>query len=199
MKILIACEYSGIVRDSFIKLGFDAISCDLLPSDSPGPHYQGDVKDLLDKNFDLMIAFPPCTYLCSSGMHWTTRGLRDKKLTEDALDFVKLLLNAPIEHIALENPIGCISTRIRKPDQMIHPWQFGHPESKKTCLFLKNLPLLQPTNILTKTGKYWDNQTPTGQNKLGPSKDRWKIRSKTYPGIAAALANQYGKYILEHA
>lgn len=191
MKVLVACEYSGIVRDAFIARGHDALSCDFLATESIGPHYQGDVRDIIDEGWDLMIAFPPCTYLCSSGMHWTTRGLRDPKLTEDALDFVRFLLDAPINKIALENPIGCISTRIRKPDQIINPWQYGHPESKKTCLWLKNLPPLQPTNILTKNGKYWDNQTPSGQNKLGPSSDRWKIRSKTYKGIAEAMAEQW--------
>lgn len=191
MKVLVACEYSGIVRDAFIARGHDALSCDFLATESIGPHYQGDVRDIIDEGWDLMIAFPPCTYLCSSGMHWTTRGLRDPKLTEDALDFVRFLLDAPINKIALENPIGCISTRIRKPDQIINPWQYGHPESKKTCLWLKNLPPLQPTNILTKNGKYWDNQTPSGQNRLGPSSDRWKIRSKTYKGIAEAMAEQW--------
>jgi hypothetical protein len=194
LKILIACEYSGVVRDSFLARGHDAISCDLLPTDVPGPHYQGDVRDILDDNWDLLIAFPTCTYLCSSGMHWTTRGLRDPQLTEDALEFVKLLLDAPIPKIALENPIGCISTRIRKPSQVIHPWQFGHPESKSTCLWLKNLPLLVPTNILPKPASgRWNNQTPNGQNKLGPSTDRWKIRSTTYSGIGKAMSEQWSE------
>jgi hypothetical protein len=126
-------------------------------------------------------------------MHWTTRGLRDPQLTEDALDFVQLLLNAPVDKIALENPVGCISTRIRKPDQYIQPWQFGHPHSKKTCLWLKNLPTLTHTNVLTvpESGK-WDNQTKSGQNKLPPSADRWKIRSMTYQGVADAMADQWG-------
>lgn len=196
MKVLVACEYSGRVRDAFIKKGIMATSCDLLPCDGDknAPHYQGNVFDIINEGWDLMIAFPPCTYLASSGMHWTTRGLRDPKLTEDALFFVKSLMNAPIHRILIENPIGCISSRIRKPDQIIQPWQFGHPESKSTCLWLKNLPLLQPTNILEKPIKgYWENQTPSGQNKLGPSKDRWKERSKTYQGIADAFADQYGK------
>lgn len=193
MKVLIACEFSGTVRDAFIKKGHDAISCDLLPTEAPGPHYQGNVIDIINDGFDLMIAHPPCTYLCSSGMHWTTRGLRDSQLTEDALSFVRLLMNAPIKHIAIENPVGCISTRIRKPDQIIQPWQFGHPESKSTCLWLKNLPLLQPTNILQKpeSGR-WSNQTKSGQNKLAPSKNRWAERSKTYYGIADAMAKQWG-------
>lgn len=191
-RVLVACEYSGRVRDAFTKQGWDAVSCDFLPSDTEGQHYQGDVKDLLTQPWDLLIAFPPCTYLCSSGMHWTTRGLRDPKLTKDALEFVRTLLDANIPRIGVENPVGCISTRIRKPDQIIHPWQFGHPESKTTCLWLKNLPPLQPTNIVPKPASgRWTNQTPSGQNKLGPSKDRWKERSKTYQGIAEAMAAQW--------
>jgi hypothetical protein len=193
MKVLVACEYSGRVRDAFRSKGHDALSCDLLPADNGGPHYQGDVRDLLTDHWDLLIGFPPCTYLAASGMHWTTRGLRDPQLTEDALDFVQLLLNAPVDKIALENPVGCISTRIRKPDQYIQPWQFGHPHSKKTCLWLKNLPTLTHTNVLTvpESGK-WDNQTKSGQNKLPPSADRWKIRSMTYQGVADAMADQWG-------
>lgn len=125
-------------------------------------------------------------------MHWTTRGLRDKQLTEDALAFVQLLMDAPhIHRIAIENPVGCISTRIRKPEQWLHPWMFGHPESKKTGLWLKNLPLLVTTNVITKPATGWANTTPSGQNKLGPSKDRWKLRSMTYQGIADAMANQW--------
>lgn len=195
MRVLVACEYSGRVRDAFAALGWDAWSCDLLPTDSPGQHHQGDVRDLLRQSWNMLIAFPPCTYLCSSGMHWTVRGLRDPRLTENALDFVRLLLQADIPHIALENPVGAISTRIRKPDCVIHPWQFGHPESKTTCLWLKNLPPLQPTLICQKPANgYWENQTPSGQNKLGPSPTRWKDRSKTYPGIASAMAAQWSAY-----
>jgi hypothetical protein len=196
-RVLVACEYSGRVRDAFRELGWDAWSCDLLPTDVPGNHYQGDVRDLLTQKWDLLIAFPPCTYLCSSGMHWTVRGLRDPKLTEDALDFVRLLLNADVPHIALENPVGCISTRIRKPDFTIQPWQFGHPESKTTHIWTKNLPPLKPTKICEKpeSGR-WENQTPSGQNKLGPSKDRWKERSKTYSGVAVAMATQWSEHIL---
>lgn len=191
-RVLVACEYSGRVRDAFIQAGCDALSCDLLPSDAPGPHYQGDVRDLLDNGWDLMVAFPPCTYLCLSGMHWTTRGLRDPQLTEDALEFVQLLLDAPIPRIALENPVGIISKRIRKPDCIIQPWQFGHPEAKRTCLWLKGLPVLEPTNVLEKPASgRWENQTSSGQNKLAPSKDRWKERSKTYQGIADAMAIQW--------
>lgn len=193
MKVLVACEYSGVVREAFKKRGHDAWSCDLLPSDIPGNHYQGDVLDILNDGWDLMIAHPPCTYLSVSGMHWTTRGKRDPKLTEDALEFVKILLEAPIPKIALENPVSVISSRIRKPDQIIQPWWFGEDASKKTCLWLKNLPLLVPTNMLegdSKTRR--GNQTPSGQNKLGPSKDRWKERSKTHQGIADAMAEQWG-------
>lgn len=197
LRVLLACEHSGVVRDAFLAAGHDALSCDFLVSDAPGPHYTGDVRGLLTKPWDILIAFPPCTYLCSSGMHWTVRGLRDSQFTEDALDFVCCLLNAPIEHIALENPIGVISTRIRKPDCIIHPWQFGHPESKTTCLWLKNLPLLQPTNVLAKPADgRWENQCSTGsQNKFGPSPDRWKLRSKTYQGIGEAMAAQWGSLV----
>ncbi len=193
-RLLVACEYSGRVRDAFTAKGWDAWSCDLLPSErESGHHYQGPVEDLLNQHWDMLIAFPPCTYLCSSGMHWTTRGKRDPQLTEDALVFVRLLLDAPVERIALENPVGCISTRIRKPDQIIQPWQFGHDASKKTCLWLKNLPPLQPTDVLPipATG-VWGNQTPSGQNRLAPGPDRWKERSKTYEGIANAMAAQWG-------
>lgn len=194
-RVLVACEYSAQVRNAFAGLGWDAWSCDLLPSEDPsGKHYQGDVRDILHDPWDLLVAFPPCTYLCSSGMHWTTRGLRDPKLTEDALEFVRTLLDCGIPRIALENPVGAISTRIRKPDQIIQPWQFGHPESKTTCLWLKNLPKLVPTEILSKpTNGRWANQTQSGQNRLGPSEDRWKLRSKTYPGIAQAMAQQWSR------
>ncbi len=195
MRVLVACEYSGVVRDAFLNAGHYAMSCDLLPCESTasGDHYQGDVRDILDHDWDLMIAHPPCTYLSVSGMHWTTRGLRDPQLTEDALDFVRLLMNAPIPRIAIENPVSVINSRIRKPDQIIQPWWFGHDASKKTCLWLKNLPLLQPTDMLpgdTKTRRA--NQTASGQNKLPPSADRWKMRSATFPGIAAAMATQWG-------
>lgn len=196
MKILVACEYSGTVRDAFIRGGHEAMSCDLLPTDSPGPHYQGDVFDIINDGWDMMVAHPPCTYLSVSGMHWTTRGLRDPQLTEDALNFVHLLMAAPIERIAIENPISVISSRIRKPDQIITPYQFGHDASKKTCLWLKGLPLLRPTQLVEPrivNGKpRWGNQTDSGQNKLPPSADRWKIRSETYTGIADAMADQWG-------
>lgn len=193
MKILVACEFSGRVRDAFIKKGHDVVSCDLLPTEKLGPHIQDNVLLHLEDGWDMLLAFPPCTYLCSSGLHWNKRIPGRAKKTEEALDFVWVLINAPIRKIALENPIGCISSQIKKPSQIIQPWQFGHPESKSTCLWLKNLSLLQPTNILTKSeNDRWANQTPSGQNKLGPSADRAKIRGKTYQGIADAMAEQWG-------
>ncbi len=196
LRVLVACEYSGTVRDAFRALGHHAVSCDLLPTDAPGPHHQGDVAELLGAGWDLMIAHPPCTYLSVSGMHWTARGLRDPQLTEDALAFVRLLMSAPIPRIAVENPISVISSRIRKPDQVIQPHQFGHDASKATCLWLQGLPLLTPTQTveprIVNGRKRWGNQTDSGQNRLGPSDDRWKIRSETFTGIAQAMAEQWG-------
>ena len=195
MRVLVACEYSGRVRDAFAARGHDAMSCDLLPTDAPGKHYQGDIFDVIDDGWDLMIAHPPCTYLCSSGLHWNKRIDGRQALTDEALAFVKRLLDAPVPRIALENPIGCISSQIRKPDQTIQPYQFGHDASKSTCLWLKNLPVLTPTELIAPRivdgKKRWSNQTDSGQNKLPPSADRWKIRSETYAGIAAAMAAQW--------
>jgi hypothetical protein len=195
MRVLVACEYSGRVRDAFIAQGHDAISCDLLPTESEGPHHQGDVLELLAcESFDLMIAHPPCTYLSVSGLHWNGRVAGRAEKTEEALDFVRKLMYAPVARIAIENPVSCISTRICKPDQVIQPWYFGEDASKKTCLWLKNLPPLVDTNRLPgdhKTRRA--NQTPSGQNKLGPSPDRWKERSRTYQGIADAMAAQWGR------
>ena len=180
MRVLVACEYSGTVRDAFIAAGHEALSCDLLPTDIPGPHYQGDVRDVLNDGWDLMIAHPPCTHLAVSGARW----FKDKQAEQaEALDFVRLLLDAPIERIALENPVSVISSRIRKPDQIIQPWQFGHGETKATCLWLKGLPKLTPTDIV--------DGREARVHKLPPSADRWKIRSTTYPGIAAAMAQQW--------
>jgi hypothetical protein len=155
--------------------------------------------DIINDGWQMMIAFPPCTYLCSSGLHWNKRRPERQEQTRQAIYFVTRLMAAPIHCIAIENPIGCLSTHVIKPDQIIHPWQFGHPESKSTCLWLKNLPRLHPTKMLLKpdSGR-WENQTASGQNKLPPSPDRWKIRSKTYPGIAAAMAEQWGE-IMEGA
>ena len=195
-RVLVACEYSGRVRDAFTALGHYALSCDFEPADAPGLHYQGDVMDVLHDGWDLMVAHPPCTYLSSSGLHWNKRRPERAQQTEDALEFVRVLLAAPIAHIALENPIGCISSRIRKPNQTIQPWQFGHDASKATCLWLKNLPLLRSTALveprLVNGKKRWANQTDSGQNRLPPSADRWKIRSTTYQGIADAMAAQWG-------
>lgn len=181
MRVLIACEYSGRVRDAFLALGHDAMSCDLLPTDEPGEHYQGDVRDVIGDGWDLMIAHPPCTHLAVSGARW----FKDK-LTEqaEALDFVRLLMDAPIELIALENPISIISSRIRKPDQVIQPWQFGHGETKATCLWLKGLPKLTPTNVV--------EGREARVHRMPPSPDRWKERSRTYSGVAEAMAAQWG-------
>jgi len=180
MRVLVACEYSGAVRDAFLARGHDAMSCDLLPTDVPGPHYCGDVRDILDDKWDMMIAFPPCTHLSASGARWW----KDKVVEQAwALDFVRLLLDAPIEKIALENPVGKISSAIRKPDQIIQPWQFGHGETKATCLWLKNLPLLAPTNIV--------EGREARVHRMPPSADRWKLRSTTYQGIADAMAAQW--------
>lgn len=200
MRVLVACECSGIVRDAFILSGHDAISCDVLPSELPGPHIQDDVRHVLGCGawqFDLMIAHPDCTYLCSSGLHWNKRvaGRGDK--TEGALDFVRLLMAAPIPRIAIENPIGRINTAIRKPDQYIQPYEYGHDASKRTGLWLKNLDTLKPTKYIEPrivAGKpRWANQTDSGQNKLGPSDTRAMDRARTYPGIANAMAQQWGK------
>lgn len=199
MKVLVACEYSGTVREAFAAAGHDAMSCDLLPTDIPGNHYQGDVRDVLNDGWDLMICHPPCTYLSVSGIHWNNRG-RGWDETEKALEFVRLLLDADIKHIALENPVSIISSRIRKPDQIIQPYNFGHDASKATCLWLKNLPKLLPTEEISPrivNGKpRWGNQTDGGQNKLAPSDDRWKIRSTTYKGIAEAMASQWNEFAL---
>jgi hypothetical protein len=202
MRVLIACEYSGVVREAFRKLGHDAWSCDLLPTEVPGKHYQGRIQVLLanDSNWDLMIAHPPCTYLCSSGLHWNKRTPGRSELTADALFLVRELLAAPIEKIALENPVGCISTQVRKYDQAIQPYEFGEDASKKTCLWLKGLAPLKSTKkiagrIVEHNGKAverWSNQTDSGQNKLGPSEKRGLERSRTYQGIADAMAAQWG-------
>lgn len=193
MKVLIACEYSGMVRDAFIAAGHDAMSCDLLPTDVPGPHYQGDVTNILNDGWDLMVAHPPCTHLAVSGAKWFH--LKEKQQAE-ALDFVRLLLDAPIPRIALENPVSVISSRIRKPDQIIQPWMFGHEATKTTCLWLKNLPQLVATDVVGKGTRHvtkGGNSLPEWYN-LPPSPDRWKIRSATFTGIAQAMAAQWGDY-----
>ena len=222
MRVLVACEYSGTVRDAFIARGHDAMSCDLLPSEKPGPHYQGDVYDIIEDGFDLMIAHPPCTYLASSGLHWNKRIEGREEKTHEAMLFVLNLMGVGfvahgIPKIALENPIGCISSKFRKPDQVIQPYQYGADASKSTCLWLTGLPPLRPTKFIEprliccgmevpNKDKYgcpncegknvskprWSNQCDSGQNNLGPSADRWKERSRTYQGIADAMAAQWG-------
>ena len=183
LRILVACEYSGTVREAFKALGHYAMSCDLLDTEIPGEHYKGDVRDILCYGWDIMIAHPPCTHLAVSGARW----FKDKQREQaEALEFVGLLMNAPIPRIAIENPISIISSRIRKPDQIIQPWQFGHGETKSTCLWLKNLPKLEPTNIVEgREQRIW---------KMPPSKDRWKERSRTFVGIAEAMASQWASY-----
>lgn len=183
MRVLCACEFSGRVRDAFIALGHYAMSCDLLPTESPGPHYQGDVDNVLYDGWDLLICHPPCTHLAVSGArHFAAK--QASGVQQDALRFVRRLLGAPIPRIALENPVSIISSHIRKPDQIIQPWQFGHGETKATCLWLKNLPKLTPTNIVL--GR------EARVHRMPPGPDRWKDRSRTLPGIAAAMAGQWG-------
>lgn len=254
MRVLVGCEFSGVVRNAFRKRGHDAWSCDLSPTDSHEEfHYQHDVREVaIGGRWDLMIAHPPCTYLCSSGLHWNKRTLGRTEKTEAALQFVRFLMEAPINRIAIENPVGCIGTRIRPADQKIQPWMFGEDASKGTCLWLKNLPSLKHTIIVPPHGyqvvkfaglfdlcdcceepwcdvhqehygdcccigptqddvtyktidgyefgtklasvphPIWANQTPSGQNKLGPSEARAMERSRTYQGIADAMAEQWG-------
>lgn len=183
MRVLVACEYSGTVREVFKARGHDAWSCDLLDTDVPGQHYKGDVRDILHSDWDLMIAHPPCDHLAVSGARWFKEKQADGR-QQAALDFVSLLMEASIPKIAIENPVSIISTHFRKPDQIIQPWQFGHGETKATCLWLKGLPLLKPTNIV--------EGREAKVHKMGPSPDRWKLRSKTYQGIADAMAEQWG-------
>ena len=193
MKVLVACEYSGRVRDAFIRGGHDALSCDLLPTDSPGPHYQGDVLDVLDAGWDVMVAHPPCTYLSRSGMRWLKDqpplksgkpvGAERRRLLAESLEFFHILLNAPIPRIAIENPRSFL---IPIPEtQTIHPWQFGHGETKATCLWLKGLPKLVPTDVVP--GR------EAKVHRMPPGPDRWKLRSTTYQGVADAMAAQWGQ------
>jgi hypothetical protein len=179
MRVLVACEFSGIVREAFRARGHDAWSCDLLPTEIPGQHIQCDVLSILDDGWDLMIAHPPCRYLSSSGARW-----KRPKETDEAAEFFMALFNAPVFRVAMENPIGRMSTLFRKPDQIIQPWQFGHGETKATCLWLKGLPLLQPTNIV-------EGRSPRVHHEP-PGPERWKNRSRTYQGIADAMAAQWG-------
>jgi hypothetical protein len=180
VDILIACEFSGRVRDAFRERGHNAISCDLLPTERPGPHIQGDVLEVLSAGWEMLIAFPPCTYLANSGARWWAQRQPEQAA---ALAFVQRLLDAPIPRVALENPEGYLSTAIRKPDQLIHPWEYGEPEEKKTCLWLTNLPLLQPTKLM------WPREQRCW--KMGQSRDRQRNRSRTFRGIAQAMAVQW--------
>lgn len=181
MRVLVACEYSGIVREAFAARGHEALSCDLLPTEMPGPHYQGDVFDIIEDGFDLMIAHPPCTHLAVSGARW----FRDKQQEQaEALQFVRDLMAAPIPRICIENPVSIISSRIRKASQYIQPYEYGHGETKKTGLWLTNLPLLTPTNIV--------EGREQRVHRMPPGPDRWKERSRTYTGIAKAMAEQWG-------
>lgn len=184
MRVLVACEYSGRVRDAFIRAGHDAMSCDLLPTDVPGPHYQGDVRDVLGDGWDLMIAHPPCTHLAVSGARHFAEKRADGR-QQAAIDFFMMLADADIPRYAIENPVCIMSSIWRKPDQVIQPWQFGHGETKATCLWLKGLPKLRPTNIV--------EGRADRIHRMPPSPDRWKLRSATYAGIAAAMAEQWGQ------
>lgn len=189
MNILVACEFSGIVREAFARHGHNAWSCDLLPTELAGNHFQADIKTVLNigLQWDLLIAHPPCTHLAVSGARWFAA--KPKHLQQEAIDFVRFLLNAPVNKICLENPIGIISSQIRKPDQIIQPWEFGHGETKATCLWLKNLPLLKPTNIVSgRAGRV---------HKEPPSPERWKNRSRTYQGIGNAMAEQYTLFLAQ--
>lgn len=181
MRVLVACEFSGTVRDAFLARGHDAMSCDFLPTESPGPHYVGDVRDILRDGWDLMIAHPPCTHLAVSGARWFAGKAAEQAA---ALDFVRLLLSTPIPRVCVENPISIISSRIQKPSQIIQPWQHGHGETKATCLWLQGLPFLEPSDIVS--GR------EAKVHRMPPGPDRWKRRSKTYPGIARAMAAQWG-------
>jgi len=187
-RALVACEYSGRVRDALTRVGFHAVSCDLLPSETEGHHIQGDVFDVIDLGWDLLIAHPPCTDLATSGARWFPEKIADGRQAR-ALDFVRNLLASPIPFKALENPKSVISTHIRKPDQIIQPWQFGHGEVKATCWWLQNLPPLVPTQIV-------DGRSPVVHH-MAPGPDRWKNRSRTYQGVADAIAQQWGLYVIQ--
>jgi len=206
MKILIACEFSGIVRDAFISRGHNTVSCDLLPTEKRGPHYHGDVRNILCENWDMIIAFPPCTHLAGSGARWWKEKQADGR-QQEAIDFFMLFVNHPCPKICIENPKGIMSQRYRKPDQIIQPWQFGHEVQKATCLWLKGLLPLKPTKIVDRGMIYVD---PRGEKHggefvmraknsysplmmLAPGQERWKIRSRTFPGVAAAMAQQWSQ------
>ena len=201
MRVLVACEFSGIVRDAFRALGHDATSCDLLPSERPGPHIEGDVLEVLGDGWDLIVAHPPCTYLANSGASRLYVGGRGSRIPNEqrwqrmreGAAFFRACLDAPATRVAVENPVMLGHAGLPKPTQTIQPWQFGHPESKTTCLWLRGLPPLIPTNVLPRPASgHWENQTPSGQNRLGPSPTRWMERSRTYEGFAQAMAQQWG-------
>lgn len=181
MRVLVACEFSGVVRNAFSARGHDATSCDLLPSETPGQHYQGDVRNILGNGWDLLIAHPPCTHLAVSGARWFPRKRREQA---EALEFVRLLMGADVPRIAIENPVSIISSHIRRPDQIIQPWMFGHGETKATCLWLQNLPRLVPTNVV--------EGRRARVHRMPETATRWRERSRTYAGIAAAMADQWG-------
>lgn len=187
MRILIACEFSGIVRRNFELLGHGAWSCDFLESEQPGNHLQCDVLTILDQGWDLLIAFPPCTYLAASGARWWSEREREQ---EDAIAFFMKFINAPIKHKAIENPVGVMSNRYQPPDQWVHPWQYGHGETKKTGLWLHNLPPLVPTEVVSE-------REPVC-HYVSPGPERWKDRSRTYSGIARAMAMQWSTYVLKN-
>lgn len=190
MRVLVACEYSGRVRDAFAAKGHDACSCDLLETERPGQHYKGDVRDMLAQEWDLMICHPPCTHLAVSGARHFARKVASGE-QQEALDFVRMLLDAPVQKICLENPVSIISTRIRKPSQVVQPWMFGHGETKATCLWLKGLPKLRPTNLV-------DGRKPRVHH-MPPGPNRWKDRSRTYEGIALEMAEQWGQDLTHNA
>ena len=192
MRVLVACESSGRVRDAFRAAGHDAVSCDVLPTEAPGPHIEGDVLPHLADGWDMIVAFPPCTHLAVSGArHFAAKRADGRQ--QEGIAFFLAIAAAPVAKLAIENPVGIMSSLYRKPDQVIQPWQFGHDASKTTCLWLRGLPHLVPTDVLTMPERgRWANQTASGQNRLGPSPDRWKQRSATYPGIASAMAAQWG-------
>ena len=199
LKVLIACEFSGTVRDAFLKAGHDAISCDLEPTDIPGPHYQGDVFDIINDGFDLMIAHPPCTHLAVSGARHFAKKIADGR-QQQGIDLFMALVNSNIPHYAIENPIGIMSSKYRKPDQIIQPWEYGHGVTKSTCLWLKDLPLLKPTNVVDK-GKIWTAKSGKRMSQWYydssclPPREREKMRNKTFQGIADAMVQQWGDYL----
>jgi hypothetical protein len=190
LRVLVACEYSGAVRDAFIAQGHYAMSCDLLPTDAPGPHHEGSVLDILDDGWDIMVAHPPCTHLAVSGArHFAAKRADGRQ--QEGIDFFMALVNAPIPRIAVENPVCIMSSVYRKPDQTIQPWMFGHPEQKATCLWLKGLPKLVPTNDVKAEMLLLPRKERERIHLLPPSKDRWKLRSATFAGIAKAMAEQW--------